>query len=290
MKLGTIGQIWRYPVKSMAGETLEETRVGEKGVWGDRAWAVRDEVRGGIRGAKKFADLMRCGARYLDSPPGDRVIPAEIVLPDGNTVSSGAEDAAARVSAAIGHEVTLWPLQPAENVDHYRRGAPSHDTMEAELRAIFGRTDDEPLPDLSKFPEELMELESPLGTYFDAYPLLLLTDASMARLRQAAPESKIDVRRFRPNFVIETTPEIAEDGGFVEAAWEGKRFKVGSAIFEATIGCPRCVMVTRGFDDLPQDTGLLRTIVNEAGQNMGMYANVARPGVVKVGDSIEEIS
>ena len=60
--MASIQEIWRYPVKSMAGEKLDATEIGERGVAGDRAWAVKDEVRGGISGAKKFAGLMKLAA------------------------------------------------------------------------------------------------------------------------------------------------------------------------------------------------------------------------------------
>lgn len=87
--LGRVTQLWRYPVKSMGGERLEEVAVSAAGLVGDRAWAVRDEVDGGIRGAKKLGALMRCSARYPGAPDG----PAEITLPDGSRVMTGAPDA-----------------------------------------------------------------------------------------------------------------------------------------------------------------------------------------------------
>jgi hypothetical protein len=61
-RLGTIAEIWRYPVKSMAGESLQTCHLGPGGVYGDRAWAVRDEDKGEIRGAKKIPRLLECAA------------------------------------------------------------------------------------------------------------------------------------------------------------------------------------------------------------------------------------
>jgi hypothetical protein len=284
VRIGRIAEIWRYPVKSMAGERLAATELDLEGIPGDRAWAVRDEVRGGIRGAKKIAGLMRCAARYLEPPARARVGAPEITLPDGSRVRANAPDAAARVSAAVEQPVTLWPLLPADALDHYRRGKPDHADIVDELRAIFGRLPDEPLPDLGKFPPEIMANESPPGTYFDAYPLLVLTSASLRKLEQAAPGSRVDVRRFRPNFVIETEPGLE---GYVESDWVGKRLTLGAVELEGTLGCPRCVMVTHGFADLPRDTGLLRAIVRDAGQNLGLYARPTRGARVAVGDSVE---
>jgi hypothetical protein len=214
MLVGRVREIWRYPVKSMGGERLERVALDQAGIPGDRAWAVRDEVRGGIRGAKKISGLMRLGARYLEPPERARVGAPEITFPDGTRTRADAGDAAARVSLAVGQRVTLWPLLPPDALEHYRRGAPDDPDPRRELRAVFGRLPDEPLPDFSAFPREIFQYESPPGTYFDAFPLLLLTTASLERLAKAAPASRVDVRRFRPNFVIETSPGLE---GYVEA-------------------------------------------------------------------------
>jgi uncharacterized protein len=283
MQLGTVKEIWRYPVKSMAGERLPSTEVGVQGLPGDRGWAVRDEERGGIRGAKKIPDLMRCGARYLEPPTAARAGDVEMRLPDGSTVRSDAADAHQRLSTALGHRVTLWPLQPADQLDHYRRGAPTHDDLEQELRATFALEPDEPLPDLSGLPLEILEFESPPGTYFDAFPLLLMTESSLARLADLAPESKIDVRRFRPNFLL-SVPGV---DGFAETAWPGKKLRIGGMVADVTIDCMRCVMTTLPFDDLPKDPRIMRTLVREAKHCLGAYARVAEPGAVRVGDPIE---
>ena len=88
MSLGSLSAIYRYPVKSMLGETLEAASLGPRGLPGDRAWATRDEQRGGITGAKKIPGLMSCAARYLEEP-GDGPAPApEIELPGGERLRS----------------------------------------------------------------------------------------------------------------------------------------------------------------------------------------------------------
>jgi uncharacterized protein YcbX len=280
---GRVAEIWRYPVKSMGGERLQAVPVTAQGLPGDRAWAVRDEVRGGIRGAKKIPGLMRCKARY-PRPPTQTSDLAEITLPDGSRLTTHDHDASRRISDAVGQPVTLWPLQPRDQVEHYRRGAPTHTDVSTELRALFGLLPDEPLPDLSVFPREVLVFETPPGTYFDAFPLLLMTDASLRALQARAPQSVIDVRRFRPNFMI-TTPPWEE--GFVETAWLGRKLRVGGATLEVTIACPRCVMITHGFEDLPRDPSIMRTLVREAAQKLGVYARVTEPGAVAVGDIVE---
>jgi uncharacterized protein YcbX len=282
MSIGSVSEIWRYAVKSMGGELLERVRLEAGGIPGDRGWAVRDEEKGGIRGAKKIPGLMQCRARYLAPPTVERAGPAEITLPDGSAFASDDPQAATRLSAFLAKRVTLWPLQPADKLDHYRRGAPDHEDLEVELRSMFGLEEDEPLPDLSVFPPEIMEYESPLGTYFDAFPLLVMTDASLERLGELLPESVIDVRRFRPNFLIRS-----EQRGFAEAAWPGKKLRLGRAVIEIIADCPRCVMTTHAFGDIPKDPQIMRTLVRENSQMLGVYARVVEPGEISVDDSVD---
>lgn len=283
MQVGTVEQVWRYPFKSMMGELLEQAEVGSNGLYGDRGWAVRDEVRGGIRGAKKIPALMQCQARYPEPPSADRTGPAEITVPDGTSFLSNAPDAAARLSRALEHDVTIWPILPPDNLEHYRRGKPTHDNWEDELRAIFALEPGEPLPDLTGLPEEIVEYESPPGTYFDAFPLLAVTQASLDTLQGLTPRSRIDARRFRPNFLIDT----ADANGFVETGWPGRRLRLGSLTIDVEMNCMRCVMTTLGFANLPKDPNIMRTLVREADQNLGVYATVATPGRVSVGDRVE---
>ena len=281
-KMASVAEIWRYPVKSMVGERLGSTSVSEWGLLGDRGWAVRDEVRGGIRGAKKIAGLMQLAGRYLAEPTSQRRSPpVEILMPDGSTVTSDDPNVSERVSYAVDHPVTLWPLQPAEDRDHYRRGGPDSDDFVAELQTMFGAGAGEPLPDLSGFPEELAEFESPPGTYFDAYPISLLTTASLRSVAEALPDSDIDVRRFRPNLLVDVAGT-----GYPEQHWIGRRVVVGEVEFEVTNRCIRCVMVTLPTAGLPRDRTILRTLARQTGQNLGVYARVLRPGTLCEGDEV----
>jgi hypothetical protein len=285
--VGTITQIWRYPVKSMMGERVDEAWLTEHGLAGDRAWATRDDVRGGIRGAKKLPGLMALRARYRQEPPPEGSVPAEITLPDGRTVMTDAPDASACVSAAIAHPVTLFPLRPADDLEHYRRGRPDSDDVVEELRAMFALGPTDPLPDLSGLPPVIFEYESPPGTYFDAFPLLLCTQDSLDGLQALAPQSRIDVRRFRPNLVV--APVVRE--AFVEDGWTDATLRIGDdAVIRVTIRCPRCVMTTTGFDDLPEDRSIMRTLVEQRDQAFGVYAEVVEPGRVRRNDTVELVA
>ena len=307
MIVGRVREVWRYPVKSMAGERLESSGVGARGLYGDRGWALRDEEAGEIRGAKISPALMLCGARYRERPAEDGAPPrADITLPDGTLTATDAPDVNERLSELLGRRVTLWPLRPASDRAHYRRAIPaarlvgflsrSHSFRrlalgamrvagrDRELREDFGREPGEPLPDLSALPAEIFEFTSPPGTYFDAFPVHLLTTASLAALARLNPDSAWDARRFRPNLLVETAEGVE---GLVESGWAGRSLRVGGLTLKCEMPTPRCSMTIQAQAGLPKDPRVLRTIVNKAGQNLGVYANVAAPGLVSAGDEVE---
>ncbi len=175
----------------------------------------------------------------------------------------------------------------ARNATHFRRGRPDGPDLLKEIRRLLGRLDDEPLPNFGAFPRELMEFVSPPGTYFDAFPLHVVTTASLAALRRLNSETDADARRFRPNLLIE--PEGRADG-FVEFAWCGSTLRVGTAEIDVQLPAFRCAIPTWAQPGLPKDSTLLRTIVREANQNLGVYASVRTPGVVAAGDVVELIA
>ena len=272
----TLSEIHRYPVKSMLGEMPTEVTVTERGIEGDRAWATRDEVRGGIRGAKKIPQLMMFSARSLDGNS------TEITAPDGTRCSSSAEDLNTWLSEKLDHAVTLWPLLPADNLEHYRRGAPDSEDFEQELREIFGRTPDEPLPDLSAF-AEVLEFESPPGTYFDAFPIMLMTQQSLDTMARTAPDSAFDEKRFRANFVFDVSDSSAP---FPEQDWIGRQLQIGDVVLKVLDTCPRCSMTTHATGPLLRDTDIMRHLVKHADGNLGVYAKVVRGGKMTQGQTV----
>ena len=275
MSTASVATIYRYPVKSMMGETLSEADIGEAGIPGDRGWAVRDEKRGGIRGGKKIPQLMTLTAQSGTAAPF-------ITAADGDSASASSEHINDWLSGKLNHPVTLWPLLPADQLDHYRRGAPDTEDFEQELRAVFGRLPDEPLPDLAGF-EELLEFESPPGTYFDAFPISIISQQSLNTMNQLEGESRFDVRRFRPNLLVDVP---GSDHPFPEQAWVGKTLAIGSVTLRIDTTCPRCAMTTHGFDDLPQDPQIMRKLVANSEGNLGIYASVVKVGKVATGDSL----
>jgi hypothetical protein len=268
----------------MLGERLDSVSLGSDGLRGDRAWAARDEERGGIEGARKLPQLMGCAARFDADVPDTGVLPVpEIEWPDGTRLAANDPAAAKHLSELTGRSITLWPRLPAADVDHYRRGAPDNPDLLEELRAIFGRLPDEPLPDIGAFPPEILTASTLPGTYFDCYPLFLLSRRSLASLQKARPESRFDARRFRPNLLLDTDAA----GAFPEAAWVGKRLRVGEAVIRVAMECPRCLMTTHAFADLPKDPKIMRTLVQQNGGNVGVYASIETPGTVREGDALE---
>lgn len=304
--VGTVREVWRYPVKSMAGEKLAGCDVGQFGIRGDRLWATRDDKAGEIRGARRMPVLLQCSARFREEPANGTTPHVDITLPDGSRVGSDDPDVSARLSTLVERPVTLWPIQPASNRAHYRRAQPGSALigkltrtqrarrilldlmrwtgMDADLRVELSREKGEALPDLSINPAEVFEFTTPPGTYFDAFPLHVLTTASLDAMKLANPEARWDSRRFRPNFLIETVPELH---GLVENDWNGRTLAIGSLQFRCEIPTVRCGMTTHAQQDLPKEPSVLRSIVRDAGQNLGVYASVVSPGRVNAGDLVE---
>jgi uncharacterized protein YcbX len=250
----------------MRGEDLNAADVGERGLLGDRAYALIDAESGTVVSAKnpkKWGAMFDCRADYVDPPATTSPRPpVRITLPDGGHVRSDQADVDDHLSATLGRAVRLASACPP---------SPSLEEYWPDVEGLARR-------------DEVTSESMPEGTFFDLAHVHLLTTATLDRLRELAPRCRFEVRRFRPNIVLEV-PEGAS--GFVENGWIGRTLAIGPEVRLAVSGpCPRCVMTTMAQSDLPKDPGILRAAVEHNGGNVGIYASVLRGGRIRRGDAM----
>jgi uncharacterized protein len=290
-QVGRVESLWRYPVKSMQGEQLDEARITTLGVVGDRGYALIDETDGKVVSAKnprKWGALLAFRAEYVDSPvAGEPLPPVSIALPDGGVVRSDDADVDQSLSKAIGRDVKLQSIAPA--VKTFEEMWPDIEGLAPQEIIDSTRIEtadpDETVSDLA------LGLDAPAESFFDLSVLHLLTTATLAQLGELYPEGTFDVRRYRPNVLV-ATPGV----GFVENEWAGKVAALGAdARVSMSIPTMRCVMTTLEQPDLPRDPKLLQTVARHnrleiAGLGQwacaGVYAGVEREGTVRVGDEV----
>jgi uncharacterized protein YcbX len=262
-EVGSVGTLYRYPVKSMMGEELNAVSVGSKGIVGDRLFALSDPATGKIASAKnpsKWPNLFSFHAAYTAPLAGSQIPSVRITLPDGETVLSDATNVDEVLSQSLGKSV------------RFLNGAPASSTLEEYWPDIEG------LPKRDEVTDEAM----PVETFFDLAMVHILTTATLNELRRCYPEGRVEARRFRPNIVISTDPSIA---GFVEEEWIGKVLAIGDEVkFQITGPCPRCVMTTLAQGDLPRDAGILKTALKYNQAHIGIYASVLQGGKIRRGD------
>ena len=265
----SVGALWRYPVKSMMGEELNAAELTERGLLGDRQFAVVDRATGKIGGAKnprKWGNFFDYRATYVEGPrTGSKMPSVRITLPDGTVATNEQDDLSEVLSRAFGRDVAF------EEAPHDGESS--------------GATAEEYWPDMPglDFRDTVTDFELPSGTFFDVAVVHILTTATIDRLRALYPEGRFEVRRFRPNIVVSTGPDKQ---GFVENDWVGRTVAFGDVRLAITGPCSRCVMITLPQGDLPKDSGILRTAAQHNGVNVGVYASVVTGGTVRRGDAV----
>lgn len=255
---GNVARLWRFPVKSMQGEEVAAAYVSERGLTGDRAFALIDEQDGkpvSAKNTRRWPDIFAYRAAFLDDEEEVR-----ITLPDGRTVGSEQEDVDGVLSREFRRPVRLARRKPDEPLPLRQ----THDTESPDSSIAAGQVD---LP----------------AHFFDDAAVHLLTTSTLEHLTELYPEGHFEVRRFRPNMVVDTTGL----SGFVENDWVGRTLRIGASIrLEVTRGCPRCVMTTLPQPDLPRDPGILKTAAKHNEVNVGVYARVLQGGSVRIGDRV----
>ena len=288
----TVAQMRRYPVKSMRGEDVDRCELTERGLLGDRGYALVDAADGRVVSAKnprKWPGILDCHARYVTTPRlGEDLPPVEVTLPDGTLLRSDAPTAAGYLSRAFGREVVIGRIPPVgKSLEEYWPAVEGLTPIGEPVANEHGDT-------ITALPVAML---APEGTFFDLAAIHLVTTATIDRLRALYPTGRFDVRRFRPNLLVATEPTVT---GFVENDWIGRTIWIGEQVQLKVIDpCPRCVMTTLPQGDLEADPGILRTIARHnpvtsatlmpgevLAACVGVYASVLKGGVVRCGDTV----
>ena len=265
MSDNTVLALWRYPVKSMQGEEINSSFVTERGLFGDRAYALVDAKDGKIvtaKNPKKWPEMFKFRAAFEQPLETPSDLPSvRVMTPSGESFSSADSEIDDVLSSRLGRAVVLTSQPPAKpHLDEYWP-----DDVEG-LAHCDLVTDENTLE----------------NTFFDLAFLHILSTATLDTLRKAYPAGRFEARRFRPNILVDAGME-----DFAENAWIGRTIHIGDEVRLSVTGpCPRCVMTTLAQSDLPKDPGILRTAVQQNGANVGVYAEVLQGGTIRQGDTI----
>lgn len=228
-EIGRVVGLWRYPVKSMAAEALEQVDVSWHGLAGDRRWAfVRDGIpRSGFpwMTIRERSDMCRYRPTFAD--PG---------RPDASLTLISTPSGAAL------------------------------DVVDPVLAAELG--------------DGVRAIKQDRGV-FDAAPLSLITTQAVAGLGVLVGR-ELDVRRFRPNLLVEATGR----GEFPEDEWVGAVLQFGGVQMRVDRHDERCVVVNVDPTSTERDPAVLRTIAQQRGTRIGVYGSTVEPGRVAVGDAV----
>lgn len=272
-QVGVVKELFRFPVKSMLGESVGEFEIGANGVIGDRAWALR-EANGRVVSAKKWANMFGFSASYDLPPRPGELAPVTITMPGGRTLHAHDADAAAILSTALGRGVRLE-----------RARADEHARAEIDPKTVFGEVGvanvmpaftDDTLPDTFGLHH---------GSFFDSAAIHLLASGTLAHMRALAGDNaQLDPRRFRPNIFVETDPRI---DGFVEDGWLNGTIAVGENVKIVKLApALRCVMTTHRQPGLDRDPRILRAAAQHHQARLGVFASIGAPGRVRIGDPV----
>lgn len=245
-------QITRYPVKSLQGEVVSSAEIEPDGLHGDRCWGILDLTTGKVLTGRRAPVLLYAAATL--APDGSPVIP----LPSGETCHG----LGPRTDAAL----SAWLGKPVRLVSSI--GAPA-----ARAEYFADATDDT---------SEAIEWTMPADRFVDAAPLLMLTTASLRTAAALHPDGDWNLRRFRPNLVVDVAGE-----GWIEDDWCGRAtVRIGAAELRPQEPCVRCTMVTRPQPEFDEDRDIFRTLARHHRGHFGAWTAVATGGTVRVGDEV----
>ncbi|MDC0935469.1 MOSC domain-containing protein [Pirellulales bacterium] len=259
--IGKVDSLWRYPVKSMRGEVVEEAFLGFSGIYGDRLFAFTSSLS--PKGfpfltGREQQEMLRYCPRFRRPDKAAR----PLNLAEAEKLAPG---------------VTPMYGQPAELMVDVE--APSGEVLaidDPRLTALLveGMRN---VPDLT-----LVRSERAIT---DCRPVSMFSVQTALQLSQELG-NPIDQRRFRANVYV----DFASAGGFGEEAFVGSSLRVGSkAVISILERDPRCKMITLDPDTGEANPQILKLVAQDHEAMAGVYSAVLVEGMVHKGDSVDVI-
>jgi MOSC domain-containing protein len=257
--IGKVDSVWRYPVKSMRGEELDEAFAGFSGIYGDRLFAFKSSAS-----PTGFPYLTaREQRRLLQYRPHFRY-PDKAARPINLTEAE-------KMGA---NPVSADPSELMVDVE----------TPDGKTLAI----DDPALMDMlrsdidEKHQLTLMRSERALT---DCRPVSIFSLQSAGQLGEETG-TPIDKRRFRANVYVDLTSAQ----GFAENEFVGKSLRIGPKVVVTILERdPRCVMITLDPDTGEKAPAILKKVAQAHDGMAGVYGAVMVEGMLHKGDSVEVI-
>jgi uncharacterized protein YcbX len=269
-------QIYRYPLKSALGETLERAEVSYGGLTGDRVFALLDSKTGRVVSAKRpklWRSMLQLSSGMIS---GGREI--EVRFPSGRVLRSDSNELVPALSGFLGHDIEL--LRSREGVLRLERSRPEDVVSEG--------LDADVTMDVNPIGEE-----APGEAFQDLATVHLITMSTARAIAAAAGLASPEIPRYRPNFVVDGD----DDTPFSENGWVGRELMIGSLRLQITHPTPRCAIPVLEQGLSLEFRPALLAAINQLNRSdagafgvqpcAGAYARVIEPAVVKIGDFIK---
>lgn len=253
--VGKVESVWRYPVKSMRGEVLDEAFVGFAGVYGDRLFAFRY-----TRALPEFP--------YLTAREQSEML---LYRPRFRHPERASRPANLAAAEALGPGVTPLYAEPADLAVDVE--TPTGDVLAIEDPALRGRLGQEASLSLLRSERALT----------DCRPLSLISTGTVRQIGEEVGMT-LDKQRFRANIYL----DLGSEKGFAEDGYVGRVLQIGPKVVVSVLERdPRCQMIGLDPGTGAMDKAVVRNVGQSHGGRAGVYAAVLVEGMVRAGDSVE---
>jgi len=259
--VGTVESLWRYPVKSMRGEEMNELFASYAGVYGDRLFAF--ESSASPKGFPFFTgreqrQMIRYRPRFRHPEKAAHpinLVEAEKLSSNLNPVSANAAELMIDVETPDGR---TFAVDDPELIEHLRGN------IDAKHQLTLRRSD---------------------KAITDCRPLSIFAVQSAKKLGEetAVP---VDKRRFRANVYL----DLKSSNGFAEDEFVGKSLRIGPKVVAHVVGRDaRCMMITLDPDTAEKTPAILKAVAQAHEGMAGVYAVILTEGIIRRGDPVEVI-